>query len=82
MSNLFILDTTRRQDEMIFSRLNESDRKVANEMIGEYDMRHLFSSLVIKYKNDYSKLRTEINKALEEREQFIRNLSTKFGLTI
>ncbi len=82
MSNLFILDTTSRQDEMIFSRLNEADRKIAKEMIVEYAMGHLFSSLVIKYRDDYVKLRAEINKALEEREQFIRNLGTKFGLTI
>ncbi len=78
MSNLFILDTTRRQDEMFLSKLDEPSKKIAKKMIINYTMEHLFSSITIKYKDNVAQLRMEINKALEDREVFIQGLISRF----
>ncbi len=78
MSNNYISDTIKEQDNMLLSNIDKKYRPFAKRLLSQYSSDHPLYLIAMKYKDDVHKLKEEIQEALAFRRAHVLYLLNEF----
>jgi hypothetical protein len=67
-----------KQDELLMSNIDKKYRVFAKRLLTRYASDHPFYTIAKQYRDDFKKLKEEIDKALIEREVYVRFILNEF----